>query len=372
MKPRIIYRTHYQVDEPAYVGLLVSLCTSPIESTYSERVAERLHKAVIAGERKFNIPAAGYALDLARSLGVVNENNVWTEKGHLLALHSSAVREKNTSLKFELTLSEKLTYFRLFLEADGAVIRYIAERALNEGGVPTYAPAEPSGPEIHDWNLFASSMFASIYGQYLEITKDIADRIAIRREFDHVKRGFTGKTGVHKSLIHLQTMLRLGLLERAESAVQREYVIREDAKPGLVAFLETVNSVSALEVIVREGTWAEVAAIVFRLNSSAALRIAAPRRLVSHFYRRVMETGVPLCSTSTLIDAVQVYLLSNGARLLTRKQMEQELTNLQKESPKDVRFHVDRSGKPAFIKISDQLVAQLGEGTVDACADARG
>ena len=39
MEPRIVTRTHYQVDEPAYLRHLILDCTSPTQSSYSDVVA---------------------------------------------------------------------------------------------------------------------------------------------------------------------------------------------------------------------------------------------------------------------------------------------------------------------------------------------
>ena len=87
MQPRILYRTHYQVDEPAMMSFIIRHCTSAVESNYSERVAERLSRYVSNRGRGLNVAAAGYAVDLARDLGVLSENNSWTDKGHLIALN---------------------------------------------------------------------------------------------------------------------------------------------------------------------------------------------------------------------------------------------------------------------------------------------
>ena len=206
MKARVLYRTHYQVEEPAYMEILVKICTSPVQAAYSENVAQRLSREISSRGRKFNPAAAGYAIDLAHGLGVLSGNNTWTDKAHLLALHGK-ISGGDIASELELDAAERLTHFRLFLEADGAALLHIARVALRSERLP----------EDHDWNRFAGVMFKDIFLEYLKATADISDRLALRKELDHLKASFEGKTGWHKSYIHLQTMFRLGLLHRPDS-----------------------------------------------------------------------------------------------------------------------------------------------------------
>jgi hypothetical protein len=370
MRPRVIYRSHYQVDEPAYLEFLIKKCTSPVQSTYSERVAQRLSDFV-STRREFNISAAGYALDLARGLGIINDNNTWTEKGHLLGLYASVDPERPIDVEYELDPRERLVHFRLFLEGDGAVMLYIARRAADQKGpIPAYPSETDGGRSVHDWNRFAREMFLHIYREYLAVTGDMSDRIEIRREVDRLAKPFKGRTGVHKCLIHLQSLFRMGLLERSESQSQREYIASDSTADGLRALINHIPDVRALEETVLEGTWAEAAALAFHLGRGEEPTQSAVRSLVAAFYRRMVETGIPFCSLSTLVDAVQVHLLSSGARLVKRDKIVDDLTRLQKERPKDVRFHVDRRGRLAFVKMSPQLVSKLEEGTDHVAATA--
>src|SRR5437016_4623823 len=96
MTPRFVFRTHYQVSEPAYMEFLVKLCTSPVQSSYREVVAQKLADEIerrckakadkedgIAG---FNENAGEYAIDLARGLDLITQNHTWTDRGHLVHL----------------------------------------------------------------------------------------------------------------------------------------------------------------------------------------------------------------------------------------------------------------------------------------------
>jgi hypothetical protein len=361
VQPRLIYRTHYQVDEPALLEFVILRCTSPVESTYTERAAQRL-SVFVSERREFNVSAAGYAMDLARGLGILNDNNIWSEKGHLLALFASIDPKRPIQDEYVLQPRERLTHFRLFLEGDGAVLMHILARAVQDARpIPGYPP-EKAGErrDVQDWNRFAREMFLKIYRDYLSIMEDMSDRVAVRREIERLEgKPFNGKTGVHKCLIHLQALYRMGLLEKSEAQTQHAYAASDGLCDRLRAFGKHVPTLRALETLILRGTWAEAAAAAFHLGKGPQLTSTQVRALFVGFYRRVMATGIPLCSLTTLVDAIQVELLSTGARLMARDEILDDLKQLQKERIKDVRFHVDRQGRIAFVKMSNQLLSDL-------------
>src|SRR6266480_4040310 len=123
MQPRLISRTHYQVDEPAILKLLVQKCSSAVRSEYAERSALCLANEMKRSGREFNPAAGSYAIDLGRQLGLVNDNLVWAELGQVLHLVSE---DSAAQWVAELSLPERLLFFRLFLEADGAALLFIA------------------------------------------------------------------------------------------------------------------------------------------------------------------------------------------------------------------------------------------------------
>lgn len=354
MRPRLIYRTHFQVAEPAYLEILVKTCTSPVQGTYVERIAEKLSRRITTLGRTqdnprfgLNVPAAAFAVDLARGLSIITSTNTWTDKGHLVALVATVGHQ---TLEEELCLdpSERLLHFRLFLDGDGAALMYIARQAVTGGAV--------KGQES-DWNKFARAMFLSVYQEYLSQTSDTADRLSLRKELDRLRsKPFSGKTGCHKSFIHLQTLYRLGLLDRTDSGGQREYTPSELGRTGLPALLKEVPSYQALEHVAETSNWARIAAAVLHPGHSKA-RIPSGEilSLVVSFYRRICSTGVPLCSLTTVVDAVQIHLLAARGQLIERKTVLDALTDEQKKRPRDVRFHVDRKGRPAFLKLSEAV-----------------
>ncbi len=86
MQPRVIFYTHYQVDEPAYMELLVHLCTSGVQGRYDEDVSKRLARELRSRDKKFNEAAGKYAVGLARSLDLVTQNINMTDQGFLIYL----------------------------------------------------------------------------------------------------------------------------------------------------------------------------------------------------------------------------------------------------------------------------------------------
>lgn len=382
MQPRIISRTHYQVDEPAYMEFLIKLCTSPVQSTYSEVVAKRLAREIRArckpkanealsndvksdkqsdknvGKGGFNEDAACYAVDLARALRLITQNNTWTDKGHLVNLIAN-VDDGEPHEQLMLNLAEKLLHFRVFLEADGAALLLIARRLLQHESL--------SDSDI-TWNSFAREMFIEVYSDYLVITNNTAERVALRREVEQLKaKGYKGKTGSHKAFIHLQTLYRLGLVD---SASPRKYQVpnhRQDMRSGLEILANEVPDVLSLEQVVSAHKCIEAAARVFQITCvpypGISLKPATEKTLslIMPYYQCIMSTGVPLCPLSTLIEAMQIKLLEEQSQLLAYDDAVNLVTEAQKARPKDIRFHVDRRGQPAFIKLSEDVVKTYAE-----------
>ena len=351
MEPRVLFRTHYQVDEPAFAERVVARCTSPVESTYDATVAERLARDVQACGKSFNVAAARYAVDLARGLSVLNTNNVWGENGHLINL-VARVGDGPWNTELPLTSEEKLLHFRLFLEADGAALLFLARLLLAERQLP---------PEESHWNELARQMFVQVYSEYLAVTSPTADRVSLRTEIDRLKaRGYTGKSGAHKVFLHLQTLYRLDLLDRVSASSERQYRLSEEGAARLVRLLNEIPDIRALEEVVREHRYVEVAARVYDLASES--RALSPRGALTYLlpaYRRVVATGVAICPLAPIIEATQISLLVGGTRSVGYSELLDLLKQEQANRVREIRFHQDRRGRPAFLKISDELVRDL-------------
>ena len=348
MDPRALYRTHYQVDEPAFVEVIVARCTSPVRSAYDEVVAERLTREIRNRGKDFNKAAAGYALDLARGLAVLGPNNIWDDNGHLVNL--TAVLQGGQWLEeLSLTEMERFLYFKLFLEADGAVVLELCRLFLAQRQLP-----RPSW----DWNAIARNLYISIYDEYLTLTNAAPERIALRNRLDALrKRGFDGKTGAHKVFVHLQTLHRLGLIERVESSNDRQYVATDQSQTRIQKLLSIVPNVLVLEDVVRWHRCIDIAASVYdfddrhiELTPWEALGWLLPN------YRQIVETGVAICPIAPLLEATQIALLTQNSCYVSYSELLDLLRQLQAENMRDVRFHQDRRGNPAFLRLSGHLV----------------
>jgi len=356
VKPRVLFRTHYQVDEPTYIGLLVKRCTSPVQSAYREVVAERLAVEIRARGKPFNVAAGGYAVDLARGLEVLTDQHVWSDRGHVVGL-LAGVGEDDWEQELALTLPEKLLHFWLFLEADGAALLFLARRLVDSGRL---------GDSESSWNTVAREMFVSIFSDYLAITSTTTERVKLRTDIDRLKtKAYEGKSGAHKAFVHLQTLHRLGLVNRSSAATTRVYEWDVDGTTtGLMALLSAVPDVPTLETVIKNRSWVRVAAQVFGIledqSTTDKLEEEGVGSLFANYYKRVSETSVPLVSLSTLMTAAQIHLLSGEPPILASyEDLLDMMEILRTAAPKDIRFHVDRRGQPAFVKLSNSICEAL-------------
>jgi hypothetical protein len=346
MEPRLVFRTHYQVDEPAYLGVLIEEAASPTRSDYPERVAERLVKALQKRGARFNIAAAGYGVDLARSLGLINAQQVWTPLGHLVHLFTEQRTEASPE---ELALSdlEKLVYFRVFLEGDGAAIIFLAQYLSTHESIP--------GVDGADWNHVAWELVTWCFSEYLRLTSAPADRVALRRELERVRRrAYKGRTGEHKLFVHLRTMTRLGLIDERNGSGRRRYV----GDVGVLDVLRTrLDDVVYLELVVKEQRWPDVVSCLQPSAQPLAVSDEWIRPSVARYYLGITKTGVALCPIGTLVDAVIVEHLGRG-QLVSAADVREWLGSQVKDSSRRMRIHVDRSGTSAYLKLDAELVAE--------------
>lgn len=369
MQPRILFRTHYQVDEPDYVGMIVRACCSAVAVRYKEAVAEKLVRAVMRrgnDARPLNLPAAGYAVDLARALGVINDQCTWTDKGMMLWLLTENKPQEDEKA-FGLDARAKLVYFRLFLDADGAALGFLGQRAMEHGRLPY---------ESCNWNSLAHDMFIEVFSDYLGLTADTAERVELRNRISRLEtKEYKGKTGSHKMFIHLQSMHRLGLLERREDDKDRQYSLPpvQDSGESAVAYLMSeIGDLSALEGVIRNHRWLSIGAKVlgyshrpYRADKDASAR-AQLSAATAATYAKIMTTGIPLCALSALGETVRIEMLVRHGVLLAFEDVVDYLEALRRQVPRSVRFHVDRQGKPAYVRLADTAIeALLDEGSED-------
>jgi hypothetical protein len=343
---RIVTRTHYQVHEPVYLFALLIRCTSPVRSDYSDRIADRIVEESSKLGHKLNRGAAGYLVDLGRALGLINENMVWTSLAHTVAV----VSDRADRLDPALTLPERMLMLRVLLQFDGAAIWYLTRAALQNGRLPR---------EGEDWNSLATAMMREVASAYLAFLTDPAVRTGVRQVLEsRVRQPYSGKSGAHQCMFHLQAMSRVGLMAGSERHGRRLYTIDDDVRPRCERLLEAVPTLLDLERLAVAGDWLDVLVAVFNKEIEPQIQgwteeeIFASLRWV---YRRVAATGVSLVAIATLVDAMQVIALSRGVRV-SRDLVVAELKKAQSRAPEDVRLHVDRAGRPAYVKFSEALL----------------
>ena len=337
---RLVRRTHYQVLEPAFLRILIQDCTSPVSSDFPDRVAKRLSDSS-AG---LNLAASKYAVDLAKALNLLNLNLVWTNLGHLLNITSGpSVPDFSPAL----TSCEKILFLRIFLEFDGAALIFFAKKIAAERRVP-------GGDE--DWLKLAQQLYLDTYDQYLQFMTDTQMRVKVRQLAERRRsKPFEGKSGPHQCLIHIHTLYRLGIAEKPEVGNARVYESegsKHESRSRAAKLVEEIPDLRTLENIVSDRRWYEVANRVLG-NAVSQSRISYDDFVgkVTQAYGQIMETGVTLCPLQTLVEMMQIHSLEANFELLGYQDAMGLLRRMQNEAPKEIRFHVDRFGRPAYITL---------------------
>ena len=86
---------------------------------------------------------------------------------------------------------------------------------------------------------------------------------------------------------------------------------------------------------------------------------AAVTRTIAESYRILSINGVVLHPTDAIADLCYARMLSEDGLLVAKRNIDDNLSALQVEYPNEVRFHVDRLGRPAYVIIADELIDEL-------------
>lgn len=329
--------------EPAIAGDVVQACTSPVRSDFRDSVARKLTSA---SRFTLNPAAARYAIDLTRSLGLLQDNLVWSNLGHVLSL---ICRDEQSTR--DGRLSERQTYFflRTFLEFDGAALIHFAKRIEEDGRVPPE-------PDEERWPGIAQRLFRDTYAEYLALATDPQDRVRIR-QLDERRRSkpFSGNSGRHQCFVHLHTLYRLGLITRANGdgrAYTQSPPLHTGARPT-TKLVDLLPGVLDLERAVSAGRLYDIVGeLAGRTRCPDDMHTDAFEDTVRRLYRSVVSTGVSLCSLQTLTEAIQLESLVRGHKAPHAQDILNQLRLMQRNAPRDIRFHVDVFGRPAYLKIS--------------------
>jgi hypothetical protein len=245
-------------------------------------------------------------------------------------------------------------FFQLLLDADGAAIIYFLRELNTRRQLPD---------EGQNWNQIANDLFVWAFKAYYEFTSDLTSRTRLRQLIQKRQaKPFSGQhSGDHQCYIHLQSLYRLGLIGKSGGEDSRTYI--GTGSVGQMSsdyLLHQLDGVEALERAVNEQKWGDFAARIYSPN------LTLPRHQdesdhrfyddVFAAYRRVSATGVPLCPLRTLINGAQIEEIARGERPEPFGVRLEALKRLQRNHPRQVHFHVDRLGRPAYLKLNPDLV----------------
>ena len=323
------------------MAAVVRACTSPVQSDFRDNVSRKL----ATSHFPLNRAAAGYAVDLAKSLGLLQDNLVWTNLGHLLhVVYDDKGRPDNAAL----SETQKYFFIRTFLEFDGAAFIHFAKRLEEDGRVPRQ--------EEH-WTEVAQRLFCDTYNEYLSFATDPQERVRIRHLQERRRaKQFRGNSGRHQCFVHLHCLERLGLIAKANGSerVYTQNVPENTRGPNPTAkLLKLLPNALELERAVSNSRLYDIVTELFGLRRQPeGLAQDWFAATVHRIYQRIVSTGVSLCSLQTLTEAIQIELLAHGFRPYHAQDIFNQLRSMQRDAPRRIRFHVDVFGRPAFLKIS--------------------
>lgn len=338
MGARLLLRTHYQADEPALVSVLAREVLTPSRSTYRDTAAEHMSKAARRRGWKLNVPAAGYVVDLAASLSLATGNLVLTGRGWALSLIAGD-HGVETFLP-ELNEAERVAFLTYFIAADGPAISLLARR-LVEGSA--------SRAELID-DRTVEKIFREVVSFYLEHTTDIRDRAELRNELQRLGADYKGRTPQHKIDVRLKLLARAGL---AEEEGER-YVPNPNGSMARLASL--ADDFESLERRLLRGEDLALASQILCGDSLRQEGGSLDARELVKAYKDMAGTFSDFVEVDALADYLTIRRLASGRGFLGREAVRDELRRWSRASPRAVRFHVDRVGRPAFVAVSGELL----------------
>jgi hypothetical protein len=359
MHPRILLRTHYQADEPRLIIAAVTHCTSATASKDEDAVAEKVKRWAHAHGRILSIPGATYAVGNARSLGLLNNSNRWTATGLAFGyLHNASASAESAAI-FTLAAPEQRLYLKQYMVNAGALVISFGRWLLAHGST--------TDDELRDSSIIEERV-REVLDEYLSLATDIRDRTVIRRERERLQRSrYAASTKRHKRYQLLKTLQRLRLLRVTKVAGEDER-IGPDAEGRLAALVASIPDAGALEAVIRNGSLKAVLDTSLREAQRSDLPLLSPTHLIAATYDYAMRLGLQACPLAYL-DDVFYGVFPVDAEGTAHSTPEEVLQTVRAEAPADVRFHVDRRGRRAFVLIGDAALRRL---TKDLVSPDRG
>ena len=361
LRPRVILKTHSGVRRPGIFSVLVARCTSPTQpadqGTVVKRLAEEFKsvsrdslKGATVGERG----AAFHAVWMARpqQLGFLTSNLFWSWKGHVLRTLVTCNSDAGTSAFLELSPAEQVIYLKYYFEGNGAILVSLARELISRGGL---AEENLVRTDLLERNLEV------IWKEYLDLSTNIAERVRLRQKLQGQK--YDTSTRRHKTYPHLMPLEDMGLVTRTESGEGDAFVpVVRNGRTPLQTLVEGFPSIKELEASIDQGEHCSIlAGVMFPGHRRLSLRedLAQLMHTTIESYRALSISGSVLHPIDAITDICYARMLSKQQVLVTRQDIDGALAELQRQHPKEVRFHVDRLGRPAYIVIDDELVGDL-------------
>ena len=361
MRPRVILKTHSGVRRPGIFSVLVAKCTSPTRPGNQADITKRLAAEFqhvpnedLGGAKLGERGAAFHVVWMAKpqQLGFLASNLFWSWKGHVIRALSSADELGDPRDFLQLNPAERLIFLKYYLEGDGAFLVSLAQELVSRGQLTEHHLVQTD---------FVEQRLLEIWSQYLEATTKISERVGLRRKLQREKYDTT--TRRHKTYPHLVPLVDIGLVVRDEVEGQDVFSpVTLNGQTPLQKLVEGFPTIWDLESSIEQGehciTIADAIYSGYR-RPSGPEDFAAVTRTIAESYRILSINGVVLHPTDAIADLCYARMLSEDGLLVAKRNIDDNLSALQVEYPNEVRFHVDRLGRPAYVIIADELIDEL-------------
>jgi hypothetical protein len=245
---------------------------------------------------------------------------------------------------------EERLYLKTYLAGAGALLVKFGKWLLDRGST--------TSGQLRDDSVIERLMIEAL-NDYLGLATEIRDRTAIRRERERLAReDYSSATKRHKRYPLLTTMLRLRLLRGNEEGSDVLEPIQPDVNGRLASVSRTLPSIEALERLIRAEKLQETLDVEMREYDRNDLPSGQdPTALLAKAYAFSMDSGMQACPLSYLDDVLLSAFPASPQRApLSAERM---VEPIHRAKPSEVRFHVDRRGRRAFVLFSEGALREF-------------
>ena len=345
MDPRFIIKTHTAALRPGNYSLLISRCTFPDESAHQETIERRLADYLGKSVAKYTVLTATRK---NRGFGFLLDNMIWSWRGHVINTVLK-YRGKSSDVAqdyFSLSQMEKIAYLKYFLETEGALILVLGNRFRLEGKLSyDYLKGE------------IQNIFNEIYQGYIDIAPDLRSRVRIKEMLAETERRKKSKqklydpgTLAHKIKPHIEAFSDLGLLTTVD---EESYAPAScNGVLPLVVISESLENFAKMEEVFSSDGYFLLIAKALNLNivefSTKSHRDMLEETLFLG-YETMSDKTTGMAEIDALVDWIRIKLLSENNVLAHRQDVEDLFSQMRKDKPSKVRYHVDGKGRVAYV-----------------------